>query len=397
MDLLKGLDLTAGSAPTAGPALLEKVAEINAVLDRLLEAGPSEAAGEAAPAPPLEVAPPEDPPAEAAPAEAPPEVPAPSEAPAGEKITVIHFDVDVVFQTLYELCTNEAVKDHIRVMREVQADYFNGLEISAKLTELAVNVEVEDGFYNFPIPAILKIVYGATTSEEYRNILKKMNQTAAGIFLDNVLPIEGEALEIEAPGDLSEAAPAEPVPVPEPEPAPEPALAAEPAPTAGAGLAELQTLRALTAELEDLARSGSAAPAEGEADAASQTRDHDTFIQTVSQADELIQKTGRHLTRILETLSFQDLSGQRIKKVVSLIGDIQTQLLSILVSVDAKLKVHQANQDQAPEKTAKMAQDEVDKALEKLTATGPSELLGPGAEGRLNQGAVNDLLAQLGF
>jgi hypothetical protein len=39
----------------------------------------------------------------------------------------------------------------------------------------------------------------------------------------------------------------------------------------------------------------------------------------------------------------------------------------------------------------------VDRALEKLTDPGPSELMGPGAENRLNQNAVNDLLSQLGF
>ncbi|MDR2725018.1 MAG: protein phosphatase CheZ [Candidatus Adiutrix sp.] len=410
MDLLKGLDIMAdadagpGAAPAAGSPFQEKLAEINAILDRLLGVGPDEQAP-AAPVPEAAPAP------EAIPVAPPPaaEAPAPK-ATAGEKVTVIHFDVEVVFQTLYELCTNEAVKDHIRVMREAQATDFDGLEISAKLTEMAAGVEVEDGFYNFPIPGVLKIIYGATTSEEYRTILKKMNQTVASIFLDNVLPVEGETMEIEATEALaelaSEAEPvpapepapaAEPVPVVEPVPAPEPVPAAEPAPAAGSVQDELRTLRALTAELDDLARSGQAAPAEGGAYTSILTRDRDTIVQTVSQANELIHKTGRHLNRILETLSFQDLSGQRIKRVVALMGDIQTQLLSILVSVDAKLKVHQANEGQAPEKTEKMAQDEVDKALEKLSAAGPSELLGPGAENRLNQGAVNDLLAQLGF
>jgi chemotaxis protein CheZ len=166
----------------------------------------------------------------------------------------------------------------------------------------------------------------------------------------------------------------------------------------------------MTSELEDLARSGAAAPAaaapapppgEGEGGLYTPvlTQDCETIVQAVSQADELIQKTGGHLTRILETLSFQDLSGQRIKKVVSLIGDIQTQLLSILVSVNTKLKVHQENQDQSSDRetTEKMAQDEVDRALEKLSVDAPSETLGPGAKNRLNQGAVNDLLSQLGF
>jgi chemotaxis regulatin CheY-phosphate phosphatase CheZ len=392
MDILNGLNFIAGTegeiepppqaepseAPDAGSVLADKAAEINALLDRLLE----RELVEAAPSPP--------PPAPApSPVETPP-------TPA-EMVTIIHFDVDVVFQTLYELCTNESVKDHIRLMRESQAASFDSQDISGKLTEMAPTVTVEDGFYNFPITAILKILYGAASSEDFRNILKKMNQTAASIFLDEVLPVEGEAMEVEA------AAPAAP-PAPEPEPEPAPAESApleEPV-SSGSVPADLKTLRALTAELEDMARSGPA-PAKGAGGDGLYTRipaqDRDTMVGAVSQANELIHKIGRHLTRILETLSFQDLSGQRIKKVVAMMGDIQTQLLSILVSVDTKLKVHQARQDQAadPEKTERMAQDEVDKALEKLMPAGPAEMLGPGAENRLNQNAVNDLLSQLGF
>ncbi|MDR2935287.1 MAG: protein phosphatase CheZ, partial [Candidatus Adiutrix sp.] len=346
----------AGGGGAARPA---KMAGVGALVETLVPGGPEKAAPAAPPAPP---------------------------APAAEKVSVVHFDVEVVFHTLYELCTNEAVKDHIRLMRESQANVFDGLDIAAKLNELSSSVAMEDGFYNFPIPAVLKILYGATASEEFRNVLKKMNQTAASIFLDKVLPVEGEIMEIEAGGEaLSEAAPAEPVP-------------SGPAP-AGPVPPELRTLRALTAEADALARSGPAAPAEGGLYTHILTQDRDALVLLISQANDLILKTGRHLTRILETLSFQDLSGQRIKKVVALIGNIQAQLLSILVSVDTKIKVHEAGKEEAAdrEKAEKMAQDEVDRALEKLMVAAPSEMLGPGAENRLNQNAVNDLLANLGF
>jgi chemotaxis protein CheZ len=101
----------------------------------------------------------------------------------------------------------------------------------------------------------------------------------------------------------------------------------------------------------------------------------------------------------MEALSFQDLSGQRIKKIVGLIGEIQVQLLSVLVAFDTKIKAHNDSQGAPPrpkEETEKVAQAEVDKMLEKLSAE-PSELQGPGAENRLDQGAVNDLLSQMGF
>jgi chemotaxis regulatin CheY-phosphate phosphatase CheZ len=355
MDILNGLDFMAEAAvqagrdqdqtpaspaPAAGSALLVKVTEMGALLVRLLQDGPGEDA------------PPAAPPAAPAP---------PPAAPAAEK--VVHFNVEAVFQTLYELCTNEAVKEHIRLMRESLAKAFDSLGISGKLTELSGTVPVDDGFYSFPIPAVLKIIYGATASEEFRSVLKKMNQTAASIFLDSVLPVEGQVMEIDPGGEAQpEAAPAAPAPAAPVQAAPVPAGTVPP---------EYQTLRALTAELDALVRSGSALPGGGgDGDGLYThilTHDRDALVQIVSQANELIHKTGRHLNRILETLSFQDLSGQRIKKVVALMGDIQAQLLSILVSVDTKMKVHEASKDQEvdPEKTEKMAQDEVDRAVEK--------------------------------
>ena len=430
LDILQNLDLMAepseaappaaedGAAqvniydkPPLEPAFFEKLAELKTYISGLL-------AGAAAPA----AAPEPEPEPEAAPvpepAPAPEPVPAPESA-APQMVTVVRFDVDVVFQTLYELCTNESVKDHIKTMREAQATAFNGPEVADKLTEMAPTVDEEDGFYNFPIPAVLKTLYAATGSEEFKTTLKKMNQTAASIFLDSVLPIEGETVEVEVPG--AAVAP-EPVLAPEPEPEPEPAPAPEAEapsvpsdeaaaePGSGCSLADLRTLEALAAEVERLGLSAgagtAAAPAAGTVVVAEHsgalytsilTQDRDTIVKTVTMAHNLIQQTGNHLTTILETLSFQDLSGQRIMKVVGLIGDIQMQLLSILVSVNTKLKVHQETgvEDAKSGQAEKMAQEEVDKALEKVA--GNSALLGPGAEARLDQGAVNDLLAQLGF
>ena len=441
LDILQNLDLMAelnGAAPPAAaegaaqvnicdkapldPTFFDKLTELKAYISGLM-------AGAAGPAPadpvPEPAAEPEEP--EAAPEPAPAPEPEPEPAPAApQMVTVVRFDVDVVFQTLYELCTNESVKDHIKTMREAQEAAFNSQEVADKLSEMAPTVDEEDGFYNFPIPAVLKTLYAATGSEDFKTTLKKMNQTAASIFLDSVLPIEGETVEVEVPGEAP-AAPPEPepepqaaAPEPEPDPEPEPAPVAEPEPAApadepapggsGCSLAELQTIETLAAEIERLglsARTG-AAPAEGGGVVVSAgqsgglytsilTQDRDTIVKTVTMAHNLIQQTGGHLTHILETLSFQDLSGQRIMKVVSLIGDIQMQLLSILVSVNTKLKVHQESgeEDVKNGKVEQMAQEEVDKALEKVA--GNSALLGPGAESRLDQGAVNDLLSQLGF
>ena len=324
-----------------------------------------------------------------------------------QTVTVTRFDVDVVFQTLYELCTNESVKDHIKRMREEQNTTFNNTEVADKLAEMAHTVDEEDGFFNFPIPTVLKTLYAATQSEDFRTILKKMNQTAASIFLDSVLPIEGETVEMEVPGMVSAAVAA-------PEPAPTPVAAAVTEENSGPAFPadHLKTIQSLAGELETL---GQAAFAQGNQSAAASgtgasesengglytailTRDRDAIVGAVAAAQQLIEQTGNHLTRILETLSFQDLSGQRIMKVVALIGDIQMQLISILVSVNTKMKVHQKGKEVSAksDSAVKMAQEEVDKALEKMSSGG-SALLGPGAEARLDQGAVNDLLTQMGF
>ena len=372
----------------ADPAFFEKLRELKDFVGGLL-AGDSETVAVETEAGP----------------EAPPEAPEAQEA-AVRTVSVVRFDVDVVFQTLYELCTNESVKDHIKQMREAQAASFNSGEVADKLSEMAATVDSEDGFYNFPIPGVLKTLYAATSSEEFRGILKKMNQTAASIFLDSVLPVEGETVELELPAEPAAPAPEAAAAPPPPEPDPEEAGSAA---AEGCSLEHLRSIRQLAAEVEELGRAA-LAPAAGEGgtvvEAADSgglytsilTQDRDTIVATVNMANDLIGQTGSHLTHILETLSFQDLSGQRIMKVVTLIGDIQMQLLSILVSFNTKMKVHQESADLGAksEKTEKMAQEEVDKALEKV-ASGNSALLGPGAEARLDQGAVNDLLAQLGF
>ncbi|MGL4208388.1 MAG: protein phosphatase CheZ [Candidatus Adiutrix sp.] len=323
--------------------------------------------------------------------------------PALDSLTMVEtteFNVDVVFQTLYELCTNESVKDHIKLMRENRSEAFNEIEIAEKLSELSVNVENEDGFFNFPIPAILKTLYGAASSDDYKATLKKMNQTAASIFLDSVLPIEGEIKEIAVPTEVPPPAPNLNVETPMAEQSASEAIALAP---------NFQLAKELIYALEQSAANLAPTaidPAPKKlppltADSPYTTilkQDQNTIIETVTLTHTLIQQTETHLTRILESLSFQDLSGQRIMKVVSLIGDIQKQLLAILISFDTKIKVHLENtvEEIEPEQANKMAQDEVDKAMEKVSVH-PSELLGPGAESSLDQGAVNDLLAQLGF
>jgi chemotaxis regulatin CheY-phosphate phosphatase CheZ len=388
LGFLQGSGAGDAAAPGGGPEPQEferKFARLKELALSLSSAAQSLPDGGGAPAP--------DP--GAAPA-AVPEVPAATAAPVFRVV----FRLDVVFHTLYEFCTNEKVKDHITKMRQDASEGgFDEAGAGEALSAMAENAGEDDGYYNLPIPELLKVLYAHTTSDENRATLKKMNQTAGTIFLDQVLPLEGVREE-----------------VPEPDAPPVPAAADPPPPPAGAGARPVPDpafgavregageLRALVGELDALVSAG-AGPGVGarlvqEAGAYTSilTKDRDAVAGAVSSSEELIRSTTRHLTNIMEALSFQDLSGQRIKKIVGMISDIQVQLLSMLVAVDTKIKAHHDDQEQKRprEETEKFAQEEVDKMLEKLSGEA-TELKGPGAENRLDQGAVNDLLSQLGF
>ncbi|MDR2459828.1 MAG: protein phosphatase CheZ [Deltaproteobacteria bacterium] len=314
---------------------------------------------------------------------------APEPAPVAAPSTMVVFSLDTIFQTLYEFCTNESVKDHIKEMRESLGD-FDEEPIIHELSELALNIGEDDGLYNIPLSSLLKIIYTHTKAEKHREILKKMNQTLGSIFLDSNLPLEGQVEEV--PAKVAE------VPV---------AASTAIAQPGNGGAGQYASLGHLVGELDSLiaggalvTASGGSAGGGGQGTTTILNKDRDVIIQTIGASDKLIKNTTNHLTHIMEALSFQDLSGQRIKKIVALIGEIQVQLLSMLVSVDTKIKAHhEAPAARRPkEETDKVAQAEVDKMLEKLSTTGePSELKGPGAESRLDQGAVNDLLSQLGF
>ncbi len=422
LSTLHNLDLVASSAqepgplPVAAPEALVAVAGEDGRPDFLAKASRLRALLEALPEAEADLAPAEPAPAEPAPAEAAPAEPEAAEAteaapaPPAEPVTIVRFATDVVFQTLYELCTNEAVKDHIKKMWEAQSTAFDTQAIENALSDMVPTVDEEDGFYNFPIPSVLKSLYAATASEDFRTILKKMNQTAATIFLDTVLPLEGETVELEAP------APEEPEPeAPEEPAAPASATAEAPAPeverpgvdapTPRLGGGQRAELLSLASELETLAQALAAGdhgvPAvlpDPALYTSILTRDRDIIVNAVSAAKQLTGQTQQNLTHIMETLSFQDLSGQRIMKVVALISDIQMQLLSILVAANTKIKAHQAGSEESAKAASseQMAQQEVDRALEKLTA-GADQLQGPAADTRLDQDAVNELLAQLGF
>jgi chemotaxis regulatin CheY-phosphate phosphatase CheZ len=320
----------------------------------------------------------------------------PESQPAPAK--VYKFDTDVVFQTLYELCTNEAVKDHIKAMRAEQETSFDTAIVRKTLADLAPTVDVEDNFFNFPIAGILKGLYQATSNDRYRQVLKKMNQTVASIFLDTILPVEGQVQEVAPPISVAaEPAPTVSGPSSPQRPGLPPESIAELLELTKANLSGLLQEKERLAALADGEEPRSPVSAGDDGLTCINIQDREQVIAGIEDSAEIIGRVTANITKILEALSFQDLSGQRIQKIVQLIGEIQVQLLTLLVSFGSRIKKRKDGQTTIPvEETAKLAQSEVDMMLERVTST-PSKLEGPEAAGRLDQNAVNSLLEDLGF
>lgn len=323
-----------------------------------------------------------------------PEAPAPA-APAASSPPVkagYSFPLDLVFQTTYELCTNETVKKHIKAMWDAGAKAFDAAQVEEALNKLAPEAPDEDNFLNLDLNGVLKAMFQATGQERFQQVLKKMASTVDQIFLEQSLPLEAMPLAA----------------APEPEPAPAPAAPA--APAAG-GLSVSPEFLAELGALVDEIRAGAAKLAPPSLPA-----DLGTLWEKVEQAqaiqaglnvvepglvEELETTLGvifNSVNSIIESLSFQDLSGQAIYRIVRLLTDFQVQLMAMVVSFGSKLKAKETKAAISTEESERMAQAEVDKALESL-GVHEDETAAQGVESqaKLDQDAINDMLANMGF
>lgn len=99
---------------------------------------------------------------------------------------------------------------------------------------------------------------------------------------------------------------------------------------------------------------------------------------------------GTDLTQIMTSLSFQDLTGQRIKKVVSALTRIEATVLELYLSSGLVIKGREAD----PHKNIGVLQDEAKQAMKQLKDP-HAALKGPQAG--TSQANIDDLLAQLGM
>ncbi len=294
------------------------------------------------------------------------------------------FALDTIFQTMYELCTNETVKTHITGARKKAEEIFDYNGFVEAMGEKIKNLVLDDNFFTVPLSDVLAALLSSCSDAKTQNLLKKMDLNQTEIFLDQSLPLEAPPTE-----EIEEAVPA-PAATAQPEAvasAPTVAQVVDPrVAELGSMLAESLTLAGeLTESLEQM-RSGQA-PGMSKMT----IEDQNDIFRKIEDAFQVASSITDDISRITEALSFQDLSGQQILKIIKLLTDFQVNLLAIVVSFGSQLKIKEKNSGITVEESKRIAQEDVDKYLKSMTT---DEV---GGEGSLDQDAVNDLLKGLGF
>ncbi len=144
----------------------------------------------------------------------------------------------------------------------------------------------------------------------------------------------------------------------------------------------LQTTELATTDIMDIVEKHMELQAEsagilGDLETGSATPEQLTKLRSVNN------DLGADLMRIMTALSFQDLTGQRIKRIIEAIKKVEQIVLDLYLSTGLQLKARA----EAPDKAIAELEAE---AKEKV-----SDLKGP--QTKIKQGDVDDLLAQLGL
>lgn len=107
------------------------------------------------------------------------------------------------------------------------------------------------------------------------------------------------------------------------------------------------------------------------------------------------EKLATDLTSVLAALGFQDITGQRIKKVMSALLAIENSVLELYLSSGLVMEAA----EKTPHKHADEIRAEAKKAVDDYNSSARktgSELKGPSSDG-VSQEAIDNMLAQLGL
>ena len=151
----------------------------------------------------------------------------------------------------------------------------------------------------------------------------------------------------------------------------------------GGGLKIVEELEVKSADLRVAASPG--------ASSMMTIEDKAAIFHEIEKAFDVVNTISTDISKILEALSFQDLSGQQILKIIKLLSDFQIQLLAIVVSFGSQLKRKESDAAISEEESRKLVQDDVDVCFAKIESAKDSE------SGALDQDDVNMILEDLGF
>lgn len=112
--------------------------------------------------------------------------------------------------------------------------------------------------------------------------------------------------------------------------------------------------------------------------------------EQITRLADISAALGADLTEIMTSLSFQDITGQRIKKVVAALSQIEATVLDLYLSSGLVIKGREAD----PAKNIDELQIEAREAVQKLKDP-HSPLKGP--QQGTSQANIDDLLSQLGL
>lgn len=284
------------------------------------------------------------------------------------------FDPDAIFQTLYEFCTNEAVKKHLKMMRE-DKQVCNTQRFNTAINESLREIKFENNFVDIPIKSILAAFFQATDSEKYKGFLEKLDANLSSLFLEAHLPVE-----LPSPKKVSES---------ESENPPILAIVSDIADRAEINLAKLAKVKT---DFFDSQIDGSIFK-DLEDKTVIKRADRDTIKKILDESNLRFSSIMDLATKIFENLSFQDLAGQKIRKIIQLLTEFQAQLLIMLVGFDVQIRTRERNKDITAVESEQLVQREVDKVLATVMVGTEGEAM----EKRFDQDAVNEILENMGF
>ena len=277
---------------------------------------------------------------------------------------VPYFSLAEVLQILLEFCTNEKVKQHLKAIQANQDAIFRGTEAQRALSLLAAGAPQEEGFYQLSVEPLLDLLKSHCEDERVKELFTKMAASADKLFPVSALPLAAQGVEgefTEEPSDTQENSEVE------------------------SRWEELQKTLKLLADQQQAV--GDSTPA-----CTGPNKTSGEIKEVIGTVDRI---TGT-LSRIIEALAFQDLSGQRLLKILKIIRELQVQVLTMLIATGHKLQMKLNDQSISPQ-DMNLAREELDRLISgSAPADGQSAMPSP-EEQPLDQNAINELLTTMGF